>query len=244
MLIVVLPVFALMFYFIWKYRADNVKATYTPDWDDNRTAEYIWWGLPFVIILAISILTCIKTVQLDPFKPLQSSIPPLKIQAVALQWKWLFIYPQQGVASLNFVQFPHDVPLHFEITADAPMNSFWIPQLGGQIYAMPSMKTELHLIAHEAGHYRGSSANISGKGFAGMHFMAQATTEEEFAQWVGSAKESKNVLDIASYIQLAKPSENEPVSLYQLKEEQLFDQILMKYMAPSKETKIPLQRQS
>ena len=130
----------LTFIFSWKYRSDNTKAKYDPDLVDNRLAEYLWWGIPFVFTVIVGVLTWVKTYQLDPYKPLEHDKKPMTIQVVALQWKWLFIYPEEKIASVNFLQFPKDVPIHFEITADAPMNSFWIPHLGGQIYAMPKMR--------------------------------------------------------------------------------------------------------
>lgn len=238
MLLVVIPVYFLTFLFSWKYRAHNTTSKYTPNWDDNRLAEYIWWGIPCLLIIIIGTLTWIKTHELDPFKPIETDKKPLKIQVVALQWKWLFIYPEEKIATLNVVQFPKQTPIHFEITADAPMNSFWIPQLGGQIYAMPKMRTELHLMADETGDFRGSSANISGKGFAGMHFIATATSDEGFHTWVQSVQSSKNVLDFQEYNRLALPSENQPVTLYRLTENNLFDQVIMKYMPPSDRHKL------
>lgn len=232
MLLVIIPVYILTFAFSWRYRADNSKATYDPDLVDHPVAEFIWWGLPLVIVVIISALTWVKTQELDPFKPLASDKKPLRIEVVALQWKWLFIYPEEKIATVNYVQFPKNTPIHFEITADAPMNSFWIPSLGGQIYAMPGMKTELHLIANEAGEFRGSSANISGEGFAGMHFVAKATIEEDYQAWTQLIKQSSNDLTFKKYKQLAAPSQNHVVELYQLKDETLFHQILMKYMEP------------
>lgn len=234
MLLVVLPVYALTFIFSWKYRADNKKATYDPDLIDSPLAEVIWWGLPIVLTAAIAVLTFIKTHELDPYRPIasKSDKKPMTIQVVALQWKWLFLYPDEGVASLNFLQFPEQTPIHFQITADAPMNSFWIPALGGQIYAMPSMQTQLYLIADQAGDYRGSSANLSGTGFANMHFIARASSDADFAKWVAEAKQSSSVLDKSTYSNLAAPSAESPVKTYQLSEPTLFSHILMKYMQP------------
>ncbi len=232
MLLVVIPVYFLTFLFSWKYRAHNNKAKYDPDFVDNRLAEYIWWGLPLLITIVISGLTWLRTYELDPFRPLASDKKAKTIQVVALQWKWLFIYPEENIATVNFVQFPEKTPIHFEITADAPMNSFWIPQLAGQIYAMPKMRTQLHLIADEAGEFRGSSANISGVGFAGMHFIAKASSEKEFQDWVKSAQQSSLSMNFEDYNQLALPSENNPVTIYRLKEKNLFNQIIMKYMPP------------
>lgn len=229
MLLVIIPVYVLTFIFSWKYRADNPKGNYDPDLVDNKLAEYIWWGIPLILTAIIGWITWVKTHELDPYKPIQSDEKTMTIQVVALQWKWLFIYPEEKIASLNFVQFPVQVPVRFEITADAPMNSFWIPHLGGQIYAMPKMKTELNLIANEAGDFRGSSANLSGKGFSGMHFISRASTKEEYHQWIETAKKSSNALSFDEYNKLAAPSQNNPVEIYQLKDENLFNQIIMKY---------------
>ncbi len=239
MLVVVIPVYVLTFIFSWKYREHNTKAKYTPDWEDNKVAEFIWWGVPFIIVVIMGTVTVIKTYKLDPFKPLASEQNALKIQVVALQWKWLFIYPEEKIASVNFFQFPEKRPLHFEITADAPMNSLWIPKLGGQIYAMPRMRSQLHLIAEEVGEYPGSSANISGEGFAGMHFIAKASSVEDYKEWVEKARQSSHSLTHDEYEQLAKPSSYNPVVIYQLQEENLFDQVIMKYMHPD-ETKVAL----
>lgn len=232
MLLVIIPVYILTFVFSWRYRAHNNKATYDPDLVDSRGAEYVWWGIPLVLTAIIAVLTWTKTHELDPFKPIASDKKPLTIQVVALQWKWLFIYPEEKIAVVNFLQFPKDTPLHFEITADAPMNSFWIPHLGGQIYAMPKMKTELNLIANETGSFRGSSANLSGEGFSGMHFIAKASSEEDYHKWLESAKKSSHGLTMDEYKLLAAPSKNNEVEIYQLKEEKLFDQIIMRYMHP------------
>lgn len=232
MLIIVLPVYILTFIFSWKYRAQNPKGKYDPDLVDNTFAEIIWWGIPLVLTLIVSVITWVKTYELDPYKPLASDKKPLHIQVVALDWKWLFIYPEEQIASVNFFQIPKDVPIHFEITADAPMNSFWIPHLGSQIYAMPNMKTELNLIANETGDFRGSSANISGEGFAGMYFIAKASSEEDYQKWLEAVKKSSNTLGREEYNKLAKPSQYNPAEIFVLKEKDLFDQILMKYMHP------------
>lgn len=234
MLLVIVPVYIFTFIFSWKYRASNPKGTYDPDLVDSYVAEVFWWGIPLVFTIIISIITWVKTHELDPYKPISSDNRPLKIQVIALQWKWLFIYPEEKIAVVNFIQFPVDTPLQFEITADAPMNSFWIPHLGGQIYAMPKMRTQLNLIANELGDFRGSSANLSGEGFAGMNFIARASTKENYDQWLAAAKQSANTLDLANYNKLAAPSENNPAAIYLLKDDDLFSQIIMKYMHPKK----------
>lgn len=232
MLLVVIPVYFLTYLFSWVFRADNPKSKYMPDWDDHPIAEFIWWGLPFVLTAIIVAYTWRDTHALDPYKPIEPVEKTKTIQVVALQWKWLFLYPDENIATVNYVQFPEKTPIRFEITADAPMNSLWIPQLAGQIYAMPKMKTLLHLIADKVGDFRGCSANISGDGFAGMHFIASATTEEQYEEWLQSAKQSSKVLNFESYNELARPSSNTPVTIYRLEEDNLFEKIIMKFMHP------------
>lgn len=232
MLLVIIPVYILTFIFSWRYRADNKKATYDPDLVDHTVAEFIWWGFPLVIVIIIGTLTWIKTYELDPYRPIVSDKKELRIEVVALQWKWLFIYPEENIATVNYLQFPAERPLHFMITADAPMNSFWIPKLGSQIYAMPGMQTQLYLIADEPGEFRGVSANISGEGFARMNFIAKASSDEDFEKWVKEVQNSSQKLDWTSYQPLAKPGVlKEPLS-YQLGDPALFHQVLMKFMEP------------
>lgn len=235
MLIVVIPVFILTFVIVWKYRAGNRKAKYKPDWNHSTLAEIIWWGVPCIIIVILSVVNWIACFDLDPFKPIASDKKPITIQVVALDWKWLFIYPDQKIATVNFIQIPIDTPINFVITADAPMNSFWIPQLGGQIFAMPAMRTELHLTASEMGEYRGVSANLSGKGFSGMVFWTKATSEADFEKWISEVQSSKQALDLDGYKLLAQPSENNPVAYYRLLYPGLFDWVVMKDMMPEME---------
>jgi cytochrome o ubiquinol oxidase subunit 2 len=237
MLLIVVPVVIISIAIAWNYRKENTKAKYDPEWNESVLAECVWWGLPCVIIIILSVITWKACYDLDPFKPLASEKKPLTIQVVALDWKWLFIYPEEKIASVNFFQFPEGTPLNFEITADAPMNSFWIPALGGQIFAMPGMITKLHLIANETGSFRGVSANISGKGFSGMVFTAKSSSQEEFNQWVQKAQKSQSLMTLQEYQKLAKPSENTPVKYYALKEGNLFHWILMKFMMPQESQK-------
>jgi cytochrome o ubiquinol oxidase subunit II len=234
-LVVIVPVFIMLFSIAWKYRESNTKAKYSPDWDHSRLYETIWWGVPCVIILILSVVAWKSSHDLDPYRPLTSNVKPIKIQVVSLQWKWLFIYPEQHTASVNLVQFPEDTPVNFEITSDAPMNSFWIPSLGGQVYAMSGMSTKLHLMAGTIGEYKGSSANISGEGFAGMNFVAKSTSKNDFDTWVKTNKDSAPNLDMTEYNKLATPSKNEKAKNYTLEEPNLYDKIIMKYMAPEKQ---------
>lgn len=232
MLIVVIPVFVFMLVFSWKYGRKDGKATYTPNWEHSNVAEAFWWGIPFAIIVALAIITWKSSHELNPFAPIDSDKKPLKIQVVALEWKWLFLYPEQGIASVNFLQFPEKTPVAFDITADAPMNSFWIPRLGGQIYAMPAMRSKLHLIANEIGEFMGTSANLSGDGFAGMKFVAKASSKEDFDKWVASVKKSSKKLTTSEYQKLAEPSQYNPVAVYGFDHLDLFDEIIWKYETP------------
>ncbi|MDB5168037.1 MAG: Ubiquinol oxidase subunit 2 [Candidatus Saccharibacteria bacterium] len=238
--IIVIPVFVLAIVIAWRYRESNTKAKYTPDATGSRTAEAIWWGVPIILITILSVVTWTSTHDLDPHKPLSSDVKPITVQVIALDWKWLFIYPEQNIATVNMVQFPVDTPVNFVITADAPMNSFWIPQLGGQIYAMAGMTTKLHLNATETGDYKGSSANISGEGFSGMKFIARATSKADYDAWVANVKASPRHLTTSEYSVLAAQSTNNPVTLYGSSTDGLYDTILMKYMMPAtKNTETP-----
>lgn len=232
MMVIIVPVFFVTIWIAWHYRASNKKAKYDPNWENSGWAEFVYWFVPCVVVTILSIWTWTSCYDLNPFKPLKSDVKPLRIQVVALQWKWLFIYPDYNIASLNWVQFPKETPLNFEITSDAPMNSFWIPQLGGQIYAMPAMRSKLHLIAHEEGTFKGSSANLSGTGFSKMIFQARASGQAEFEAWVKKARSSPHILDQATYNLLVEPSESNPVTSYVLQKEDLFEMVLMKYMMP------------
>lgn len=208
MLIVVVPVFALLFSFAWWYRAENKKAKYLPEWEHAKMDELIWWAIPFEIVLVLAALIWGSSHSLDPHRSLSAPEEAITIQAVALPWKWLFIYPEQGIASVNYLQVPEGVPLAFEVTADAPMNSLWIPALGGQIYAMTGMTNRLHLLASEEGEYAGMSANYSGEGFADMRFVVQATSQEEFDAWVAATP--GELLDWETYEALAAPGTTTP----------------------------------
>ena len=228
--LVVIPVLVLTFAIAWRYRAANMRAKYTPNWEHNTIEEFIWWAIPSLIIAALAGIVWTSSHDLDPFKPLDSSVPPLTIQVVALDWKWLFIYPEERIASVNLLKFPVGRPVNFEITADAPMNSFWIPQLGGQIYAMAGMSTELHLMASEPGTYIGASANFSGRGFSGMKFNAVAVSEEEYEQWIQEVRASPLVLDMRHYQTLAAASENAPISYYGWTDDDLYHAIIDQFM--------------
>lgn len=229
MLLVVVPVIVMTFLFAWKYRASNTSATYTPKWNHSTKIEIAVWAVPIMIIIALGYVTYKSTHALDPYKPLESDVKPVTIEVVALDWKWLFIYPEQGIATVNKIVFPAHTPINFRITSDAVMNSFFIPALGGQIYAMAGMQTKLHLIANENAEMEGISANYSGAGFTGMKFKATATTQEEFDAWVNEVKKAPKKLEQAEYAALAKQSQNNPVELYSSVTPNLFQTIVDKY---------------
>lgn len=231
-LIIIIPVFVLTFWIAWKFRAGNTKAEYAPEWDKDIRLESLWWGIPLIIIAILSGIIWTSSHALDPYKPLVADKEPLTINVVALEWKWLFLYPEQNIATVNYMQFPEDTPVNLRNTADAPMNSLWIPQLGGQIYAMSGMVTKLHLMANETGLYQGVSANISGEGFSGMNFVAAASTQAEFDTWVQSVKQSAGHLSLEEYRKLAEPSKNVQPVYYGSYQEGLYDTIVMKYMRP------------
>jgi cytochrome o ubiquinol oxidase subunit II len=231
-LVVVIPVYAMLIGFSLRYREGNSKARYQPDFDHSRLIETVWWGVPIALITILGVITWHSSNQLDPFKPINSRISPLTVQVVALQWKWLFIYPDQNVASVNFAQIPVGRPVKFEITSDAPMNSFWVPQLGGQIYAMSGMATELNLEADQPGTYRGLSANISGDGFADMNFSVRAGDQSGFDNWVKSAKQDGKSLTNSIYNRLAAPSNDNKVAYYAAAQPGLFQAVINKYEAP------------
>jgi cytochrome o ubiquinol oxidase subunit 2 len=235
MLLIIVPVIVLTLVFAWRYRESNTNAPYTPDWDHSVQLELLIWAAPLLIIIALGALTWIGTHTLDPYRPLtriDSSRPlsfeaePLNIEVVALDWKWLFIYPDHRIAVVNELAAPVDIPIHFKITASSVMNSFFIPALAGQIYAMPSMATTLHAVINRPGEFEGFSANYSGAGFSDMRFKFLGVSAGEFDRWLQKARASKDELTRDAYLQLEKPSEREPVRRYRAVAPDLFDAVV------------------
>lgn len=233
MLIVVIPVLVMSFWFSRKYRASNTQATYTPKWSYSAKIDLVIWLVPFGIITILGILAWRGTHNLNPYKPIDLGIKPIRIEAVSLDWKWLFIYPDHHIATVNQLVFPAKVPLSFKITSDTVMTSFFIPQLGSQIYAMAGMQTRLHLMADEPGVYFGQNQQFSGRGFADMNFEAMANSREEFEAWVRKAKESPDGLDLPRYEELRKPSVRYPVTYFSSVKPDLFDYIISQYLPVS-----------
>jgi cytochrome o ubiquinol oxidase subunit 2 len=231
MLAVVVPTMILLFVVAWKYRAKQGKQD--PGHTHPPIRQWVLWLIPVIIVIPMAIITWDATHKLDPYQPIESEVKPLKIQVIALDWKWLFLYPEQGIATLNGVQFPEKTPIHFELCADgAPMNAFWIPELGSQIYAMAGMATSLHLIADEPGIYSGRASEINGEGLADMTFFAKALPLADFNAWVETVKQSPLQLTQEVYQTLTPRSINTSVLHYSFVEEGLFNKTVEKYMRP------------
>jgi cytochrome o ubiquinol oxidase subunit 2 len=219
MLIVIVPVMVLIVLFAWRYRHTNkaTEAEYDPDWDHSTGLELIIWSVPLLIIICLGAVTWMGTHLLDPYRPLdritagkpvEQEVQPLEIQVVALDWKWLFIYPEQGIATVNEIAAPVDRPIRFRITSSSVMNSFYIPALAGMIYAMPGMETKLHAVINAPGEFEGFSANYSGAGFSGMRFTFHGMDQGGFDAWVGKVKAEGGALNRPDYLELERPSEN------------------------------------
>jgi cytochrome o ubiquinol oxidase subunit 2 len=243
MLLIILPVMALTALFAWRYRSTNQDARYDPDWDHSTGLELVIWAAPLLIIICLGALTWVGTHLLDPYRPLARTAPgkaveqaaePLEVDVVALDWKWLFIYPEYGIATVNELAAPVDRPIRFRISSSSVMNSFYVPALAGQIYAMPGMETKLHAVVNKPGDYQGFSANYSGAGFSHMRFRFHGLADADFAKWVAQARVSGKMLDRPAYLELERPSENVPATRYANVAPGLFDAIVNMCVEPGK----------
>jgi cytochrome o ubiquinol oxidase subunit II len=232
MLVIVVPTILATLVFAWWYRASNERARYRPGFVYSGQIELIVWSIPILVILLLSGVIWIGSHDLDPYRPIPSSKPALKVQVVSLDWKWLFIYPDQGVASVNELVLPAGVPVHFSLTSATVMNNFFVPQLGSMIAAMNGMVTQLHLQADHPGEYLGLSTQFSGDGFSGMHFTSRAVPPDEFTGWVESAKQSGPTLDRAAYTALNQNSQNVKPFTYQAIDPDLFRAIVTQEVPP------------
>lgn len=235
MMLIIVPVIILTLVFAFRYRASNTKATYSPDWDHSTRLELVIWGAPLLIIIALGAMTWISTHKLDPFRPLeridaQRPIPagmqPMVVEVVALDWKWLFIYPEQGIATVNELAAPVDRPIHFKLSSSTVMNAFYVPAMAGMIYAMPGMQSQLNAIINKPGVYDGFSANFSGDGFSHMRFKFHGLSNDEFAAWVERNKADGVELSRDLYLELEKPSERQPVRRFASVAPGLFDAVV------------------
>jgi len=229
MMVVIVPIIVLTLVFAWRYRASNTKATYTPKWAESLRLDAFVWLVPAVIVVAVAVLVWRSTHKLDPYREIASANPPLDVQVVAQDWKWLFIYPEQGIAVVNQLAFPSGRPISLRITSDTVMNSFYVPQLAGQIYAMAGMQTRLQLLADQPGKFVGRNSMYSGGGFSDQHFEVVAMTQPEFDAWVAKARQAPAKLDAATYAALATKSRLNPITFYSAVEPKLFDAIIAKY---------------
>lgn len=234
MLLIIIPTYILLFAVVWKYCVKKEKAKYDPDHTYGPFGELMMWGFPSIIVAVMALVTWEATHHLDPYKPIDSENKPLAIQVVALNWKWLFIYPELGIATLNYFFIPERTPIHLRLTADAsPMNSFWIPQLSGQIYAMTGMSTQLNLMANGPGEYVGRAVEINGEGYADMTFSVKSTTTKDFEEWVAQVKRSPFHLTKDTYGDLIKPAVNKSIILFSDVEKDLYQTIIDSYMYPT-----------
>jgi cytochrome o ubiquinol oxidase subunit 2 len=227
MLAIVVPVIVAIAGFAWWFRRSNSRAFYWPDWEFSGTLELIVWSIPALVIVFLGGIAWFGSHALDPFLPIRGfEASPLEVEVVALDWKWLFLYPREGVASVNELAVPIGQPIHFRLTSAGVMNSFLVPELGSQIYEMAGMTSQLYLQADEPGTYRGLSTNFSGAGFSGMHFDVRAMSADDYAKWIADAKASGATLDRNAYAELVRPSENVGPMTYRAFEPGLFDAVV------------------
>lgn len=226
---VVVPVFTLLIVFSIKYRQGNTRSRYDPHFSENSVLEGLWWGIPIAIIGVLGVLTYHTSHSLDPYKRINGD--EVHVQVVALQWKWLFIYPDYGLATLNYVAMPVNRPVAFSLTADAPMSAMWIPALGSQIYAMNGMDSKLNLKGTEIGEFTGYNTNINGEGYAKMTFKAKVLSAQDFSAWRTKAAATKDTLDMASYDKLAQPKTDREQREYSVADADLFDAIVARTMS-------------
>jgi cytochrome o ubiquinol oxidase subunit II len=226
MLAIVIPVIVATLGFAWWFRASNARAFYWPEWAFSGTLELIVWAIPALVITFLGGIAWFGSHALDPYAALPSKVKPVEVEVVSLDWKWLFIYPDEGVASLNRLVLPAGAPVHFRLTSNGVMNSFFVPQLGSQIYTMAGMTSQLTLQADEPGTYPGLSAQFSGDGFSDMHFDVQALSADAYAKWLADAKANGSDLDAAAYSELAKQSGADKPAVYRSVDPKLFDTIV------------------
>ena len=233
MLAIVVPTIVAIFAFAFWFRASNTRARYLPNWEYSGRIELVVWSVPALTIILLGGVAWIGAHQLDPAKAVEGSAKPLTIQAVSLDWKWLFIYPDQRVATINTLAVPAGVPLRFELTSSSVMNVFFIPQFGSMIYTMNGMATQLNLRADRPGTFQGLSAHFSGDGFSDMHFDVHVVPSEQFSKWAQDASHAEKSLDDRSYSEIAKPSMKSQPATYSLADPQLFNAIVTQKLPPS-----------
>lgn len=237
MLLIILPVMTLTVVFAWRYRANSAasETEYAPDWDHSTGLELVIWAVPLLIIIALGALTWMGTHTLDPYRPIGRIAPgqplaanarPLEVQVVSLDWKWLFIYPEQGIATVNTLILPEGRQVRFRLTSSSVMNTFWVPSMAGMIYTMPGMETKLHAVLNRPGRFEGRSGNYSGAGFSDMDFWTRAVEPAAFDRWAAAVRGTPGRLDTGEYLRLEKPSEDVRPMRYGAVEARLFNRIV------------------
>ena len=240
-LLIIVPVLIAIAVVAWRYRASNKQAHYDPEWDHSPQLELVVWAAPLLIIIAVGAISWIGTHQLDPYRPLDRVAPgqpvaagttPLEVDVVSLRWKWLFFYPQYGIATVNQLAAPVNVPIRFHLTSDEMMDAFSVPALAGMIYTMPGMQTVLHAVINQAGDYPGFSANYSGAGFTDMRFRFVGMRAQDFDAWVAKVRAEGGALDLAAYARLRQPERDAPVHYYASFAPGLYRRILERCVEP------------
>lgn len=241
MLLVIVPVIILTVLFAWHYRQSNKKAVYDPDFYHSTALELAIWSIPLLIIITLGAVTWSSTHLLDPFRRLDriehgraadAAIEPMRVQVVSMDWKWLFIYPEQNIATVNELVLPVDREVRFDITSTNMMNTFYAPTMAGMIYAMPGMQSQLHAVVNDPGEYEGFSGNYSGAGFSSMRFRLRGVSQAEFDQWVRQTQDTGTPLTTASYLALETPTERHPRTLYSAAPPDLFTRIVNRCVRP------------
>jgi cytochrome o ubiquinol oxidase subunit 2 len=232
MLVIVVPTIVAILLFGWWFRASNTRARYRPDFVYSGSIEVLVWSIPILVILFLGGVIWIGSHALDPFKPISSPDKPTEVQVVSLDWKWLFIYPDQGVASVNELAVPAGIPVHFSLTSASVMNMFFVPQLGTMIATMNGMVTQLHLAADKPGEFYGQSAQFSGDGFSDMNFILRAVPQDAFAQWIATARQSGSALDRTSYLALCQQSSSVRPFTYRTVDASLFNAVVNQQLPP------------
>lgn len=230
MLIVVIPVFVLTFWFTLKYKSEN-KQKYTPNWAGSAKIEWLIWMVPIAIVAVLSYLTWVKTHQLDPYKSLKVQNKEVRVEVISMDWKWLFIYPDYNIATTNQLVFPEHTPLNFQLTSASVMTSFFIPQLGSQMYAMAGMKTQLNLMAVDTGSFTGQNQEFSGEGYETMFFDAKSVTESEFKSWLKKVSKEGQPLDSVTFYSMIEPTVNDSIRYFKEVTPGLFEDLIKKFMA-------------
>lgn len=243
MLVVIVPIIVLTIFFAWKYRASNTEAEYAPTWSNSVRIDAFVWLVPAAIVIVVALLLWRDTHRLDPYRPIASKEPTTEVQVVAQDWKWLFIYPEQGIAVVNQLAFPAGRPVSLRITSDTVMNSFYVPQLAGQIYAMAGMQTRLQMLADQPGKFVGRNSMYSGGGFSHQHFEVQSMSQADFDAWIAKARQAPAKLDAGTYPALAAKSKANPITFYSTVEPGLYESIIMKYSGSHAHHAAPARRQ-